>query len=393
MQIDGHHTGTYVCARAAGFPHGAAEIIAYAAQYVDDATNAGPICFADSEYMYSRIASAYKMLDANNFSDVMDNLSWLPFHFLPGNCGLPAEPDSGNGELDKLLCRPCSPVALDMLRAAASDIGKPRGLHRLGIAMHVFADTFAHQGFAGTLCRANTAKGVTSGDKELDEKIRSCSKEDVFHQILTGGAALWDCLSRTAQMAIKEKKWVVEFFVDFFKKEPIGHAAVDTFPDQPWLCWSYRDWRGCVVSRNNPRTFLDAFDAMTRVMQAWRAGDGGMDLTRQPGLDPGQRGEIARMIASHTDPDGAVRHRNWLKAIAAGEFSFGKEVLEYKEKGEGSWKHLALGTTRDTDTGLEKFPYTPGFLTSHWKLFHDALQVHRADVLHEILPRYGICAG
>jgi hypothetical protein len=30
---------------------------------------------------------------------------------------------------------------------------------------------------------------------------------------------------------------------------------------------------------------------------------------------------------------------------------------------------------------------------SDWKRFHDALQVHRLQVLHEILPRYSICAA
>ncbi|MGB7413949.1 MAG: DUF6765 family protein, partial [Thermosynechococcaceae cyanobacterium] len=45
MQIDFHHGVTYVVARLAGFQHEEAQIIAYAAQYVDDATNAGTIGF------------------------------------------------------------------------------------------------------------------------------------------------------------------------------------------------------------------------------------------------------------------------------------------------------------------------------------------------------------
>lgn len=41
MQIDFHHATTYVLARLAGFEHPEANIIAYSAQYVDDATNSG----------------------------------------------------------------------------------------------------------------------------------------------------------------------------------------------------------------------------------------------------------------------------------------------------------------------------------------------------------------
>ncbi len=45
MDIDAHHAGTYVVARLAGISHREAEIIAHAAQYVDDATNEGVIHF------------------------------------------------------------------------------------------------------------------------------------------------------------------------------------------------------------------------------------------------------------------------------------------------------------------------------------------------------------
>ena len=45
MDIDSHHAGTYVVARLAGMTHRDAEIVAYSAQYVDDATNEGVIRF------------------------------------------------------------------------------------------------------------------------------------------------------------------------------------------------------------------------------------------------------------------------------------------------------------------------------------------------------------
>jgi len=83
MQIDGHHTATYVAARIAGFSFKDAEKIAYAAQYVDDSTNGGIVQFAEDDYLYSRIASAHKMIDYNNFVDVQNHLAWIPFIFYP----------------------------------------------------------------------------------------------------------------------------------------------------------------------------------------------------------------------------------------------------------------------------------------------------------------------
>lgn len=81
------------------------------------------------------------------------------------------------------------------------------------------------------------------------------------------------------------------------------------------------------------------------------------------------------------------------EAIEAGNFSFGPATISYIAKGKGSWKHLALGMESAVDRGDEVYPYRPEFLTSDWKRFHDALQIHRLSVLHKLLPKYGICAA
>jgi hypothetical protein len=80
-------------------------------------------------------------------------------------------------------------------------------------------------------------------------------------------------------------------------------------------------------------------------------------------------------------------------SIGAGIFSFGPANIAYQPKGEGSWKHQALGTREDKDRDSDVFPYSNNFLTSDWKLFHDALQAHHFYVIHELLPKYGICVA
>jgi hypothetical protein len=64
--------------------------------------------------------------------------------------------------------------------------------------------------------------------------------------------------------------------------------------------------------------------------------------------------------------------------------------MTYVAKGVGSWKYDALGSVEDKQTVEKDYPFTTAFLSSNWKLFHDALQVHRLVVLHDVLPRYGI---
>jgi hypothetical protein len=75
------------------------------------------------------------------------------------------------------------------------------------------------------------------------------------------------------------------------------------------------------------------------------------------------------------------------------EFGLCDPGIDYAPKGVGSSKRAALGTTSDKDGGHEVYPFHPSFMNSDWKLFHDALQVHRLSILNEVLPKYGISAA
>lgn len=161
MQIDFHHAVTYVAARLASMDHAKADIIAYAAQYVDDATNHGYIRF-DNGVTYSRVASAHKMLDYSNFSELANHRAWVPFHFLPGNDLKKAGENHDNRFIYRLVCRPGSYVAQDMVRDCILDRNRPYGMHRLGVTMHSYIDTWAHYGFCGTAHEINRANDITT---------------------------------------------------------------------------------------------------------------------------------------------------------------------------------------------------------------------------------------
>ena len=355
MQIDFHHAVTYVLARLAGFSHPKANIVAYCAQYVDDATNSGEIEFNNGA-MYHRISSAHKMLDYRNSEALSNHQVWIPFHFLPGNGGLSVGKVPPGGFHKRLICRPNSPVAQEMIRVCIHEKEKPYGLHRLGITMHVYADTWAHQGFAGINHKINEANDIKSKDKKSD-------------------AGLLDKL--------------VNFFVS--EAFPLGHGAVLSYPDRPYLKWSYTNGLGKRVERDNPNDFLEAADLMCQAMQRWRIGDPNGQVD---GLPKADRKKIENLIKTITKEDGEERHEEWLKKIQDGHFSFGSANLKYTPKGKGSWKHKAIGTVEWVDD-LEEgpFAYKESFLKSDWKMFHDALQAHRFEVIHEILPKYGISAA
>ncbi|HVU04970.1 MAG TPA: DUF6765 family protein [Polyangiaceae bacterium] len=364
MQIDFHHAVTYVLARLAGFDDRDAGVIGYAAQYVDDATNSGEISFVNGA-RYSRISSAHKMLDYRNFRTLANARVWVPFHFLPGNGGKPAGADPEGSFIRKLVCRPNSPVAVEMVERAVSAHGEPCALHRLGITMHVYADTWAHQGFAGVSHPINTVRDLSDGDGKLDLTFRDRVR-DYFGD-------LHDLLANEAADGLM-----------------LGHGAALSHPDKPFLRWSYTNGLKEKVVRDNPADFVQAALHLFDAMRMFRVTAG---RPTPNGMAPADRDLIERNIREFQETEGEERHARWLECIAAGEFSFGRARLSYVAKGEGSWKFSALGTTEDKQTREDGYEFTPAFLRSDWKLFHDALQAHRLAVLHDILPRYGICAA
>jgi hypothetical protein len=118
-----------------------------------------------------------------------------------------------------------------------------------------------------------------------------------------------------------------------------------------------------------------------------------MNLESRSGLPTQDANKIFSLLKSIKGDSGEERHAQWLQEIKNGSFSFGSEDITYIAKGHGSWKHKAIGQRAAADTGRESFPFRKSFLHSNWKLFHDALQAHRLEVLHDILPEYGISAA
>ena len=147
------------------------------------------------------------------------------------------------------------------------------------------------------------------------------------------------------------------------------------------------------MERDNPAIFIDAVDKMCRAMQCFRTQDLSMDLESMPGLPAKDTKKILSLIKSIKGDSGEIRHEKWIDEIKNGSFSFGQQNIKYIAKGKGSWKYQSIGQLASADTGREVFTYENSFLSSNWKLFHDALQAHRFDVLNDVLPRYGICAA
>lgn len=362
MQIDFHHGVTYVTCRLAGLNERQAATVAHAAQYVDDATNDGPLAFSTGQ-RYVRVTSAHKTLDLRANADKADNrLVWVPFHFLPGNQTIDGL-DESESFIRKMVCQPGSEVARQMMEDCVRHKDYAFALHRFGVALHTYVDTWAHQQFVGMVSDYNRIRSI-------DIVADPAYANDPIYDELTSGA-------------MRAQAFIAGHL-------PVGHAAALTYPDMPFLKWSFVRQNGEEVHRDNPADFLSAATAMFNMARRFATGDMRISDIIVPERD---RILIDHLLRTTLHIDGEHRHQTWLSAIRAGEFSFGAEDASYIEQGPGSWKYDALGDDPDAETGDELFSYSDSFLNSDWKKFHDAVQFHRVFVLHDLLPRFGICAS
>lgn len=151
MNNEFHYYITYLIAARAGLSPGEAFAVAYSSQYVDDNDIVFEIRNPKGENYTNYVSQTLNILKPK-----MELFRIYPlFHFIPG------EPKavSGrrkDGKLHYLNTTPDSPNA----RAILSKALDSRNLYRIGIAIHGFADTWAHQNFTGYYDAFNAMKGT-----------------------------------------------------------------------------------------------------------------------------------------------------------------------------------------------------------------------------------------
>lgn len=358
MQIDFHHAVTYVLAIWAGFSSKEANIIAYSSQFVDDAVCDKAIQFTNGA-LYKPLASAHKELDYRNFDKLANSFVWIPFHFLPGNLSLPDNSNKTNNYFQRIICQPDSSLAQELLTNCIEQGQQPNGLYRLGITLHVYADTWAHYGFSGITHYSNLVEYI----------------EDVNDTV-------------SAKLIQKVSRFFKDIFYDNASKFidgvlPLGHGAVLSYPDLPYLTWKYKDYQGRLINRNNISDYLAAAKNMYIALRRFRLGD---SKAQVEGLTKSQTSKLTEYFESIRDEIGIIRHQKWLEAIRQGFFTGQQEQISYADKGPGSWEYEAFGD--DLFCALE---FSDDFLSCNWKLFHDALQDHHYYLTRKLFPSHGLC--
>jgi hypothetical protein len=135
MNIEFHYYITYFLAKEAGFLPQHAEILAYSSQFVDTSIH---------KFEISSQGSIYSIEPTQNYGFWAKDFAYsayLPFHFYPGRA-----------EKNWFAVKANSRAVKDLLIHAL----KQKNLYKMGIALHTFADSWAHDGYSGIIQKWNT---------------------------------------------------------------------------------------------------------------------------------------------------------------------------------------------------------------------------------------------
>jgi hypothetical protein len=360
MQIDSHYHATYVLARAAGLRPDVAQTIATCAQFVDDNVAKTSVELRDG----SRVdveATAHHTIDTENLEPRDQRQVWVPFHFLPGN--------QGDNYSERLKCRKDSAIAREMIEHHLDLADKPFAASLMGIAAHVYGDTFSHYGFAGVSSRVNhVVNDSFEFDKDLDPEILEyiIAKQIKFRR------------RRGGQWLTNFKSWLGEA-----ASGALGHGAVATFPDRPYLGWSFEYEHEDAVEgkrseRDNRKSFLEGFERLHDMFARFRA--------RRPDLGSGDGREfddikaaVREVVAVEAACEGRVEA--WQKLAQSGR-AFGRRGEPIPEYQGMLWNDLWQQLDGADNSAA---------IRDHvvWR-FYQAAAIHRTHVLRDLLPRHGL---
>lgn len=141
MNAEFHYYSVYFLCLRAGLPEARAANIAFSSQYVDNALVSYEIEDDGLEFE-TEVTQNYIFWDEATLKGI-----YLPFHFIPGDLerARSERGEAASGAASRWTVTPDSALAKELLVAAL----RTGDDFRIGIALHAYADTWAHQHFSG----------------------------------------------------------------------------------------------------------------------------------------------------------------------------------------------------------------------------------------------------
>jgi len=350
MQIDYHFYGIYTLCRLAGINEAISKKIAYSSQHTDDAKYDHVLKFQNGG-RYKQEMSAHHFIDLKVASDEVGFDIFIPFHFLPGLIGDVYE--------EKLVCRQNSEIAVEMLKDSIKTIHLPFGIHRIGISLHVYADTWAHDGFNGLRSPFNEVINLKCNGREGKGKLR-----DKIGVGIKG--LIWQL-----------KKLLMPML------PPIGHAQAITSPDEPYLCWRYLNHEMVLIESNNLKKVTESLFYIYKFLS-----EDLLKAKEEIFIEPAKEwGDIKEKLENifRLEESSENRLLNWQHKLSEGYFGFTSSIV-YDDR---EWFGEAVKVISQ-EGHSDKYESKADFSRSDWRLFQNAIKYHRFYIKSRLLAEHDI---
>lgn len=219
-----HYNAIKLLSERAGLLENESHLLATSSQYTDDATEHKGILIhnipdiathrIDQQGLFQPTCTAHKGIQfISAMNKAVQRKVYISFHFIPP-------------EKNRYMVETPGLIAKELVTNAISQFdntNRASSLIRLGIALHSYADTWAHNNFSGRHNNENDVEDISTFDNDSWRKL------SLYEQ------SLLNILPS------------------------IGHAEADNYPDNPKLLWKYR--KSCKKSFavcNNIGIFLSA---------------------------------------------------------------------------------------------------------------------------------------
>ena len=320
MDKEFHYHITGIIAKRAGFNDEEASTIAHASQLVDDNDTLRTIHDENSDTSYE----VYISQTMDILKPKRELMRIYPiFHFLPGDPMAPSARRS-DGKMHILTTTPGGNLACKVMKAAREENG-PYRLHRLGVATHAFADTWAHQNFVGWY------DGINGEDMNLLPNI--------------------------------------------------GHADFIHHPDWVGHCWN--DSRIINNQVNNNHRFLDAAKRLFQEFSLCTKGENNDALW--PGLQKDLQDAMGPVFSGEKLRGMEARLESYERLFTLPEYdphSWFKNAVETSVKGLPD-KFLPTLTIFE-----DHYQWKDNWQNSDWYLFQEAVKAHQAFCMNELSPLF-----
>lgn len=254
MQKDFHYYATYCAAYLAGYTHQESLDIGYSAQFVDCCSKSLLIKL-NAPKAAATTQLQLEMMDVKPDPVSLQDITriWASFHFLPGDLHAEKKWVSRHYRNKyRLICKPNGQLVKDTVKLV-----KGRSLQAVGLAMHVLADTWAHQNFAGTpsLVINNTNfhffELLEDGQRrKITFRNNPAAEDDLQQSIYTNS------LYQSQENTIMN----------------LGHGRAGHLPDYSFVRYAYLPaWADYEeVIKDNPSDYYHAFCQMIHAMKYLR---------------------------------------------------------------------------------------------------------------------------